>query len=139
MKRLLLMMSMGLLVNTSANAASKTLDGQAIFDRNCSVCHAMNPPPKSAPPISGVISRYRMKFQSKEAGVNHLVAYLKLPDAQNAVEPQAISRFGLMPPSTLSAVELRAVSEWIWDQYNPATGACGNFGGRGRMNRSSNQ
>jgi len=129
------MMSMGLLVNTSANAASKTLDGKAIFDRNCSVCHAINPPPKSAPPIVGVVSRYRMKFKKKEDGVNHMAAFLKLPNEQDAVEPQAITRFGLMPPSPLSEPELRTVAGWVWDQYNAAMGACGSFSGKGRMNQ----
>lgn len=134
-----MMMGMGLLFNTTADAATKTLDGRAIFDKNCSVCHVMNPPPKSAPPIIGVISRYHMKFQKKEDGVNHLVAYLKSPAAKNAVEPQAITRFGLMPVSTLSVAELRAVAGWVWDQYDPATGACGSFSGQGRMNNNCNQ
>ncbi len=138
MKRLLLMTGMGLLFHTAAEAATNMLDGQAIFDRNCTVCHAMNPPPKSAPPIIGVISQYHNKFQMKEDGVNHLVAYLKLPKKQNAVEPQAITRFGLMPPSPLSSAELRAVAGWVWDQYNPAMGACGGFRGQGRMNKSCN-
>jgi cytochrome c len=135
MKRLVLSIGMMLFLHPDADAATKTLDGKAIFDRNCSVCHSMNPPPKSAPPIIGVISRYHMKFQRKEDGVNHLVTYLKEPDANNAVEPQAITRFGLMPASPLSVVELRAVAEWVWDQYNPAMGTCGGSRGRGRWNQ----
>ena len=139
MKRFFLVVGMGLLFNTAADAATKALDGQAIFDRNCTACHAMNPPPKSAPPIVGVISQYHTKFQTKENGVNHLVAYLKLPKKQNAVEQQAITRFGLMPPSSLSEPELRAVAEWVWDQYNPAMGACGRFSGQGGINNNCNQ
>ncbi len=139
MKRLLLMVGVGLLFNTAADAATKALDGQAIFDRNCTVCHAMNPPPKSAPPIIGVISRYHTKFQTKEDGVNHLVAYLKLPDSKNAVEPQAITRFGLMPPSPLSDPELKAVAGWVWDHYDPAMGSCDGFRGQGRTNNNCNE
>ena len=139
MKRLFLMVGMGLLFNTAATAATKALDGQAIFDRNCTACHAMNPPPKSAPPIIGVISQYHTRFQTKEDGVNHLVAYLKSPKKQNAVEPQAIIRFGLMPPSPLSEPELRVVAGWIWDQYDSAMGACGGFGGQGVMNKNCNR
>ena len=133
------MVGVGLLFNTAADAATKALDGQAIFDRNCTACHAMNPPPKSAPPIVGVISRYHTKFQTKEDGVNHLVAYLKLPKKQNALEQQAIIRFGLMPLSPLSEPELRDVAEWVWDQYDPAMGACGGFSGQGGMNNNCNQ
>lgn len=132
-------MGMGLFFNTPAEAATKTLSGQAIFDRNCSVCHAMNPPPKSAPPIVPLVSRYRMKFNTKQDGIKHMAAFLKAPNAQDAVEPQAITRFGLMPPIALSDSELRAVAGWVWDQYNPAMDACGGFRGQGRMNRSSNQ
>jgi cytochrome c len=139
MKRLLLVIGMGLLFNTAADAATKMLVGEAIFDRNCTVCHTMNPPPKSAPPIVAVMSRYHMKFQIKDDGVKYLVAYLIRPDAHNAVEPQAITRFGLMPRSHLSLSELREVAEWVWDQYNPTMGACGGFSGQGGMNSDCNQ
>jgi cytochrome c len=135
MKRLLLVMGIGLFFNPSAEAASKTLDGQAIFDRNCSVCHAMNPPPKSAPPIIPLVSRYRLKFKTKEDGIKYMAAFLKAPNAQHAVEPQAITRFGLMPPIALSDSELRAVAGWVWDQYNPAIGSCGGSRGKGGMNQ----
>lgn len=138
MKRLLLLFGVGLLFNSQANAATNVLDGQAIFNKNCSVCHSVNPPPKSAPPIVPLASRYHMQFQTKADGVNHLVAYLKSPDKRNAVDPQAIARFGIMPASTLPVAELRAVAGWVWDQYNPAMGRGRGFGGqgagRGRMN-----
>jgi hypothetical protein len=71
-------------------------------------------------------------------GVNHLVEYLKSPNKLNAVDSQAIARFGIMPASTLPVAELRAVAGWVWDQYNPAMGRGRGFGGqgagRGRMN-----
>ena len=60
---------------------------------------------------------------------------MKLPVAKNAVEPQAITRFGLMPPSALSEAELRAVAGWVWDQFDPAMSGCGGFRGQGRMSR----
>lgn len=135
MKRLVLVMGMVLFINPAADAATKRLDGQAIFERNCSVCHTVSPPPKSAPPIAPLASRYHLKFKTKAEGVNHMVAFLKSPNTKNAVELQAITRFGLMPPSPLSEPELRAVAGWVWEQYNPVTGACGGFRGKGRMNQ----
>jgi cytochrome c len=108
---------------------AKTLSGQEIFTRNCSVCHSVAPPPKSAPPIMPIANRYHQKFQTKNEGVQHLVAYLKSPNKDKAVDPQAIARFGLMPAQTLPDLELRAVAEWVWNQYNSNTGM--GRGGRG--------
>lgn len=51
-----------------------------------------------------------------------MVAFLKEPDKNKAVDEQAASRFGLMPAIPLSDEELKAVSEWFWDQYNPVMG-----------------
>jgi cytochrome c551/c552 len=137
MKRLLMMMSMGLLFNSAANAATKSLDGQAIFNLNCSVCHSVAPPPKTAPPIMPLASHYHQKFKTKTEGVSHLVAYLKSPNKDKAVDPQAITRFGLMPALTLPDAELRAVAEWVWDQYNPNMGM-GRGMGQGMGRRGMN-
>ncbi len=127
MKQLLLMIGMGVLFSTSARAATNPLDGKAIFDKNCSVCHSINPPPKLAPPIVPLASRYHLQFQSKAEGVNHLAAYLKAPNKKNSIDPQAIIRFGLMPPVALSDKELHTVAEWVWEQDNQSMGR-----GRGR-------
>ena len=122
MKRLLLIMGMGFSLNSVAQAATGALNGKAIFDKNCSVCHSVMPPPKTAPPITPLASHYHQKYSTKKDGVNHLVAYLKSPKKENAIDPQAITRFGLMPAQPLPDAELRAVAEWVWDQYNPNMG-----------------
>ena len=139
MKRLFIFIGVGLLFNASANAVAKALDGQAIFTKNCSVCHSVNPPPKSAPPIAPLASRYHIKFKNKKDGVDHIVAYLKSPDEKRAIEPQAIARFGLMPASPLLPAELRAVAEWVWDHYNMATCTGRGVGGQGMGRRRMNQ
>jgi cytochrome c len=134
MKKSLAIVCVGLMFGASAQAATNTPDGKAIFDTNCSVCHSVNPPPKSAPPIVPVASRYHMQFKSKAEGINHLAAYLKSPDTKKAVDPQAVARFGLMPAMQLPDQELRAVAEWVWDQYNPGMGTGRGFRGQGPMN-----
>jgi hypothetical protein len=59
----------------------------------------------------------------------YLVACFKKPDKQKSIDPQAITRFGLMPAIALPDAELRAVAEWFWSQSNPAFGL---GGGRGQ-------
>lgn len=137
MKRVLLATILSCLVSgaSPASMTAATLSGQAIFNQNCSVCHSVAPPPKAAPPIIPMANRYHMTFQTKNEGVNHLVAYLKAPNKSKAVDPQAITRFGLMPPLRLPDAELRVVAEWVWDQYNPNMGMGRGMGmgqGRGR-------
>ena len=141
MKRLLLMICTGVLCNAAAaNATTTALDGKAIFTKNCSICHSINPPPKLAPPITPLSSRYHMQFQKKEDGIRHIMAFVKLPDKKNAIDPQAITRFGLMAPVSLPDKELRAVAEWVWDQYNPNMGRGRGFGGQGQgMGRGPGQ
>ncbi|MGB8247854.1 MAG: cytochrome c [Chlorobium sp.] len=106
-----------------AHGASTGPDGKALFDRNCGVCHSVNPPPKSAPPIVPIASAYHRQFASKAAGVSHMAAFLKSPSkAASKVDPEAITRFGLMPPVALGDAELKAVAGWVWDQYNSNMG-----------------
>jgi len=109
-------------------------DGAKIFESHCSVCHSINPPPKSAPPIAPLANRYKQRFQTKAEGVAHLMAFLKKPDKQKSIDQQAIARFGLMPAIPLSDAEIKAVSEWFWNQSNPAYGSGGGRG-QGRFNR----
>ncbi len=111
--------------------SAETLSGQEIFNKNCSVCHSVAPPPKSAPPIMPIANRYHLKFKTKKEGVNHLVAYLKSPNKNDAVDPQAVTRFGLMPALNLSDSELIAVAGWVWNQYNP-NGCIGRGRGMGQ-------
>ncbi|MBM3162883.1 MAG: cytochrome c [Chlorobi bacterium] len=128
MKRLLLVLTVLLVCHPEAESATTVPDGKAIFERNCSVCHSINPPSKSAPPIIPIASVYHRQFPSKAAGVSHMAAFMKAPSkASSKVDPEAITRFGLMPPMVLSDAELKAVAAWVWDMYNPNAGA-----GRGR-------
>jgi len=123
----------GLLTVLSAAPATAAPDGKKVFESNCSVCHSIMPPPKSAPPIVPIASRYRQHFTSKEKGVARMVSFLKSPSKDKILaDPQAVSRFGLMPPMQLGDAELKAVAGWVWDQGSAGGWGPGSGAGKGQ-------
>ena len=101
--------------------------GKLLYDKHCSICHSMSPPPKSAPPILGITMHYHQAFADRKDGVTHMVTFMKKPDAkQSKLEAAAVSRFGLMPAMTLSDKELEAVAGWLWESYDPNFKSPGN-------------
>ncbi|MEE9904737.1 cytochrome c [Chlorobium sp.] len=94
--------------------------GESIYRSSCMVCHSLAPPPKAAPPVKGLARHYRESFKSRREAVDHMVVFMQKPDASKAVcRKEAIKRFGLMPAMSLPESDLRKVSEWVWDQYDP--------------------
>lgn len=94
--------------------------GKELYERHCSACHSMLPPPKSAPPVVGLSHFYHQAFDDREKGVCHITEFVAKPDAANSkLRAPAIPRFGLMPAVELDARDLRTVSEWLWDSYDP--------------------
>jgi len=116
----------------TGRAEAAAPDGKAVFERNCSVCHSVLPPPKSAPPITPIGYRYRQQFPSKEQGVARMVSFMKSPTKEKVLaDPQAVTRFGLMPAMQLSDAELKAVAEWVWEQGGSGAFGRGQGGGQG--------
>jgi len=108
-------------ITASASAAPVNGGGADLFQQNCSVCHSMKPPPKTAPPVLGIALHYREAFTDKRSAVAHMVRFMQKPDPSlSKLEPAAIRRFGLMPVMTMSEADLKLVSEWLWDQHDPS-------------------
>lgn len=84
-----------------AAMSAATVDGAAVFARNCSVCHPLNPPPKSAPPVMALANRYHEKFATKQQGVAHMAAFLKKPDKTGQSIPRRYRVSGLCLPYRL--------------------------------------
>ena len=103
-------------------------DGKAIFDGACASCHFARRDPQRrdemiAPPIDMMSARIRqLSGSDREVFVARVVAYVKAPSAEKSADPNAIQRFGLMPPigdtfPQLTDTDLRAVAEWMYDAH----------------------
>ncbi|ACF45325.1 cytochrome c class I [Prosthecochloris aestuarii DSM 271] len=101
-------------------ASTVSADGKVLYEQHCQVCHSMQAPAKTAPPIIGLSSRYRQVFGNRDEAVSAMVAFMKSPSAEkSSLGPNALNRFGLMPAMTLGDEELTSVAGWLWDQYDP--------------------
>lgn len=107
------------MLSSIGSASAATINGKAVFDSNCAMCHSIQPPPKSAPPLMAISSRYHQQFASRQHAVRYMVEYMKSPSkAKMVTDPLAIEHFGLMPDIRLGDGELNAVAGWIWDRYD---------------------
>jgi len=126
----------GVVTGSFPSSASAAADGKAVFDKHCSVCHSITPPPKSAPPILPVAARYHQRFSSRSEGIRQMAEFIKSPSKEKMLaDEQAVTRFGLMPPIPLSSAELNAVAAWVWDQNTGGNWGTGRGAGKGGCNR----
>jgi cytochrome c len=90
--------------------------GDVLYNKYCSVCHTIATPVSSAPSMKSVAALYRRKYPQKTEGVARIAAFVKLPSLKNALDQEAISRYGLMARVPASGKEIQVVAEWLWDQ-----------------------
>lgn len=115
--------------------------GRQIFETVCSVCHTVNPPPDSAPPMAHVVRHLRMELGSREAFAEHVRTYVAAPDPERSLLPaMAIERFGLMGALPLGDSILTDVAAYIWTLADSAQTGSGmgrgpGMGGGGVMPR----
>lgn len=115
MKHFFLLIVTCLFFSSLSHAATKPMTGDAIYNKYCSVCHTMNPPPKLAPPLRSIAAMYRGKYSSKKEGVERIAAFVKLPNIKNALAPGAVKKYGLMSRLPISSNDIRTIAEWVWD------------------------
>ena len=94
-------------------------EGLNVYTRYCTPCHTYGPPPKIAPPMLGISQHYHEAFDSAEAGIAHMVAYIKDPNPEESVLMSiAHERWGTMPALPLPEEDLQAVMYWTWSLYD---------------------
>jgi mono/diheme cytochrome c family protein len=88
--------------------------GRAVFERNCTVCHSIDPPPVAAPPMSHIARHYRAAEPDRDTAIRRIAAWIVAPSASASVLPaHAVEEWGLMPPLVLPEEERRAVAAYV--------------------------
>jgi hypothetical protein len=114
------LMFVPLCLPSSASAAGAIPDGTTLYNKYCSVCHAVSSPSMSAPPMRKISSLYRSKYPGRTEGSSRIMAFVKLPSVKNAIDQDAITKYGLMSRVPATGREMQAVAEWLWDLSAPS-------------------
>lgn len=105
--------------------------GQQVFELICSGCHAVDPPPDSAPPMRHVARHLRRDLQAFPEFAEHVRTYVPAPSPEGSrLPPMAIERFGLMPALPLTDDVLTAAAAYIWSLSDAPQDAPAGFGMR---------
>jgi mono/diheme cytochrome c family protein len=120
---------------STLNAAE--LNGEQLFQANCTACHATSHDQDEskmvAPPIMGAVKHVKEKFGSREEAVKFMVDYIQNPTKEKAAcESHSIEKFGLMPSQkgVVSPEDIEKIANYVYDTY-PNGGGKGKGRGKG--------
>lgn len=106
----------------SAASAPDTLNaaliarGRGVYDAVCAECHAIEPPPLTAPTLREIVDRYHEAYLDPAEALDHLADYIREPAPSKSQLPQVmIDEWGVMPPQPLPPDDLAAVAWFIWN------------------------
>jgi hypothetical protein len=89
---------------------------------NCYTCHDPRSPSHDAilaPPLAGVKGHYLEAYPEKEAFVEAMTTFILNPTAEDALMKGPVRRFGVMPKTTLTADQVKAIVNYIYEQDIP--------------------
>lgn len=90
-------------------------EGRALFEKYCIACHQIQGPPKTAPPVFGVINHVKGVYPEREDFVKRIVDWVENPDPGDTLMPGAVQRFGVMPKLGYPRQDVRKIAEFLYD------------------------
>ena len=84
-----------------------------VYEQNCMACHKELPVS-----IDKYFYRYLLKFSSQKDVKQAMEEYLKNPQKETTIMPEAfIRRFGVKQPTTLTQKQLEEALDTYWEKY----------------------
>ncbi len=93
-------------------------EGLQRLQTNCYPCH--NPNSEShdrmiAPPLAGIKHNYKNLYPNEELFIAKMASFVNSPNEDNAVMRGPVRRFGLMPKTSLSQIEIQELVKYIYN------------------------
>ena len=88
---------------------------EASFNALCTSCHSTQGSSGIAPPAFGVVSHTKEVYPSREAFVQRVVDWVTNPNADEALMPGAVNKFGVMPKLGYPEDQVRAAANYLFD------------------------
>lgn len=106
--------------NQSVEKGIVSEEGLKLMTEKCFICHFPKPDPSKkgqmlAPPMLRVQEHYLPNYQSKEAFVEAIIAWVENPQEENTLMPGAIRKFHIMPKLVYEKDELKLIAETIFE------------------------
>jgi hypothetical protein len=89
-------------------------ENRLLFFGNCIACHG-EVGKKSAPHLAEVKGYYLLKYPKKEDFVDGLARWVSNPNKENALLPQAIEKYKLMPYLSIDFDTLKKIATYIYE------------------------
>lgn len=93
-------------------------EGYDMLKTNCFICH--NPKATShdnmlAPPLAGIKNKYKQSYEDEELFIAQMSEFVFEPSEENAMMSGPVKRFGLMPKTNLTKVEVEQLVKFIYN------------------------
>mgnify|MGYP001601411240 CR=1 FL=1 len=113
-----LFLSSSLLLTHVAPSTAST--GEETFNQLCLSCHVKQGKATIAPPLFGVVNHVKNVYPDREAFIQRVVDWVESPNADQALMPGAVKKFGLMPKLAYPSSQVRKAAEYLYDaDINP--------------------
>ena len=103
------------LIGTLSSPAFCEATGKEMWVARCSPCHSIEPPPKLAPPVRGIVMNYKRTYSDREAFAAAVSSFVHTPTKEASQMPHALEKFNLMPALPFEKSELAEIAGWMWD------------------------
>ncbi|MCK9546708.1 MAG: cytochrome C, partial [Sulfurospirillaceae bacterium] len=88
--------------------------GEILYQGNCHTCHGYDKA-NSAPSAKAIQQRYKEVFEEKEAFIDFMREWIKLPKEESALMPDEIRKHGLMPILGYDDFTLNEVGNYLFE------------------------
>ena len=104
--------------NTDSLAVATAFEGKKLLEQKCYLCHSPTAPEKEGrigPPMIAVKAHYSQDYDSREAFIDAMVAFVLEPKLESVKLKGANKRFGLMPKALYDETEIEKIAAYLYD------------------------